>query len=364
MAVGTRTATRPRYEFSDQQMVAARALDILALAQQEGFELKKDTNRTFMAKHSGGLTFFIDTNTWYCHTTEQSGDTIKFIQEYRNADFVDAVKYLLGQTALPAAPIREYEPPPKKELYLPYKAENNRAAYAYLVKTRGIDPDIVGKTMNQGKIYQGRLLVDKEAKKYETVCAFVGLNDEGKPGYCSMRGVTPGSDIKRDKTGSDKRFAFCMEGKSNRLFVLEAPIEALAHATLTKLNGGDWTQDHRLPLGGMSSLALERYLEKHPNIDTIIFGLNNDYDKFDKDGNPENRGQIRAKKLAEIYSERGFMVKNQVSVNVDFDDDLMCYRRHGSVFREHETPATQEQPGPETASNDDEPEWGEDEWLP
>jgi len=91
---------------------------------------------------------------------------------------VDAVKYLLGQTALPAAPVREYEPPPKKELYLPYKAENNRAAYAYLVKTRGIDPDIVGQTMNQGKIYQGRLLVDKLGKQ---TLATIGCVGERKP---------------------------------------------------------------------------------------------------------------------------------------------------------------------------------------
>jgi len=228
-------------------MAAARNLSILALAEQEGFELEKESGKAYKAKHSGGLTLFPATNTWYCHTSEHSGDTIKFIQEYRNVNFVDAVKHLLEQTNLPAAERRDYVPPPKKELVLPYRSSDNSAAYAYLTKTRGIDPDIVSRMMRRGTLYQGRYY-DKAAAKYETVCAFVGLSDEGKPGYCAMRGVAPDSKIKRDKSGADKRFAFYMEGECTRLFVLEAPIEALAHATLTKLIGKDWTQDHRLQI--------------------------------------------------------------------------------------------------------------------
>ena len=276
---------------------------------------------------------------------------------------MDAVNFLLGQTNLPTTEHREYEPPLTKELFLPYKADNNRAAFVYLVKTRGIDPDIIGQMMKQGKIYQGRFF-NKEEEKYETVCAFVGQYKDDKPGYCYMRGVLPDSKIKRDKTGSDKRFSFCMEGRSNRLYALEAPIEVLAHATLTKLNGNDWTQDHRLALGGMSSLSLDRYLEKHPEIDTVIIALNNDYDKFDKDGQPDNRGQNGAKRLAEIYRKRGLTVKNQIPVNIDFDEDLMCFRRNGSVFREHKISEEKKQPELEEEKNPDEAEWEDDEYLP
>jgi hypothetical protein len=280
--------------------------------------------------------------------------------------FAGAVDYLLGQTNLPAAERKPYEPP-KKELVLPYRSKENRAAFAYLTKTRGIDPDITGEMMKRDRIYQGRYF-NKEAGRYETVCAFLGYDGEGKARYCAMRGVSPGSGVKRDKTGSDKRFAFCMEGRSSRLYVLEAPIEALAHATLTKLDGGDWTLDHRLTLGGMSAMPLDRYLEKHPGIDTVIFALNNDYGAVDKDGQPDNRGQKRAAKLAAACRERGYAVKNQVPVNVDFDDDLICYRRHGSVFREHGTaaqapvPAPVPKPAPEETEGA--PEWDEDEWLP
>jgi len=95
-----------------------------------------------------------------------------------------------------------------------------------------------------------------------------------------------------------------------------------------------------------------------------VFALNNDYDKVDKDGRPDNRGQKKAEKLAAAYRQRGYKVKNQVPINVDFDDDLMCYRRHGALFGEPETPPAAQQPVADVPPRAEEAERDEEEWLP
>ena len=55
---------------------------------------------------------------------------------------------------------------------------------------------------------------------------------EGKPRYCALR--APGSERKfrQDVENSDKTYGFCMEGRSDRVYEFEAPIDAMSHATL------------------------------------------------------------------------------------------------------------------------------------
>jgi hypothetical protein len=80
--------------------------------------------------------------------------------------------------------------------------------------------------------------------------------------------------MKRDCSGSDKRFSFHLavnDAASGALAVFEAPIDALSHATL--FPGWD---GHRLSLGGTSDVALLAFLERNPHIKHISLCLDAD----------------------------------------------------------------------------------------
>jgi len=339
--------------FTDEQINQAKTVDLMKLAVELNFELEKSSRGSYHAKKSGGLYIFPDNNIYYSHTGGK-GDAIKFVQEYGNMSFIEAVKYLLGQSHLSYIKPQVHVPTQKKELRLPRKDYNNYQVFKYLTKERGIDDEIAKEMFKQNKIYQGTYF-SKSSEKWEKVCVFLGFDNENEAKYCSMRGIEKGSEIKYDKTGSSKSYPFVMEGMSNKLFALESPIEVIAHATLTKLNGKNYRKDHRISLGGMAWIPLDKYLKNHPEIDTIVFGLNNDYDKINNRGEYENYGQNKAEKMCKEYSQR-YKVLNQIPVNVDFNDDLKCYRKYNCIFREKEMQGANEE--------ENDIEYEEDECLP
>ncbi|MHB8125387.1 MAG: DUF3991 domain-containing protein [Desulfitobacteriaceae bacterium] len=182
--------------------------------------------------------------------------------------------------------------------FLPDKAANFKRAYWYLVSIRGIAPEVVSLLMNERKIYQ-------EAKYGN--CVFVGYDREKSPKYCSMRAARTESNFKQDKENSDKSYPFYVEGKNDTVIVSESPIDLMSHATLAKMHGLDWKQDHRLSLGCTWDGALERYMKDHPEIKKNVFVLDNDYNARDKDGKrAPNYGQVAAEKYCEKYGEQGY----------------------------------------------------------
>ena len=110
--------------------------------------------------------------------------------------------------------------------------------------------------------------------------------------------------------GSDKRFCFLLppKGKTNRVAVYEAAIEPMAHLTLEGT-----TDKWRLSLGGIyapeegqrqereakNPLALDAFLERHPEIEEIEICTNNDF-----------AGRWAAVHIERAYQGRYRMVKN------------------------------------------------------
>ena len=110
--------------------------------------------------------------------------------------------------------------------------------------------------------------------------------------------------------GSDKRFCFLLppKGKTNRVAVYEAAIEPMAHLTLEGT-----TDKWRLSLGGIyapeegqrqereakNPLALDAFLERHPEIEEIEICTNNDF-----------AGCWAAAHIERAYQGRYRMVKN------------------------------------------------------
>lgn len=304
--------------FTPEQMKQVFETNIINFAQQNGFEVEKGDRHTRHVKGHGGLYLFNHGRGFHCFTTEKSGNIIEFAQEYFGLDFINAVEMILGCKAYehcPCEPATEKET--RGELVLPQKAESFKQAIAYLVKTRGIDKDIVYSLISEKKIFQ--------STPYNN-CCFVGYDRDNKARYCSMRGTITGSSFKKDADNSDKSYPFHIKGKSNRVYTCESPIDAMSHATLTKLHGMDWTKDHRISTGCLSDKALNYFLQEHSEVKEIVFCFDNDVDGKLPDGTPRNHGQVTAQKYSGIYADGGYRVFIQTPHNKDFNLDLLAYR--------------------------------------
>jgi hypothetical protein len=284
-----------------------------------GYKLENSDTKSLRVKGSGGLFLFKDSNRFYHHAKGKAGGPIDFLMMFEGKDFLRAVEHLIGVHP----EVGDFVPPPhqaKKEkvvLALPEKAPNAKRAFWYLCGVRGIEPKIVSKLMNEKKIYQ-------QAERGNVV--FVGFDENKTPRYCAKRGTSPDNPYKGDQAGSDKSYPFSMEGTSNRLYVLESPIDALSHATLTKMHNVDENKDHRISLGCLSDAALGRYLKHHPEIRQIVFALDNDTNGTAPDGSPCNHGQEAAKKYAEKYKKLGYSTAVQIPVAKDWNEDLVAIR--------------------------------------
>ena len=320
-----RTQSRPM-PFTEEQMKQVFDTNLIDFAVQHGFEIEKGDRNTVHVKHSGGLYLFKHGRGFYRFTDDTRGNIIAFAQQYMGAgDFKSAVEMILGCRAYEAT--QHYVQPTEKAergvLVLPEKDKSFDRTIAYLTKTRGIDKEIVYAMIDAGKVYGAR--TEKNGYSFHNT-AFVGYDENGTPRYCALRSPSSDSKFRMDVEHSDKTYGFCMEGRSDRVYEFEAPIDAMSHATLCRLHGMDWREDHRVSEGCLSDKALYRYLERHPEIKEIVFCYDNDTEGKDADGQPHNHGQIQAEISAETFAGLGYKTFIQTPQTKDFNKDLTTYR--------------------------------------
>jgi Uncharacterized protein conserved in bacteria len=94
---------------------------------------------------------------------------------------------------------------------------------------------------------------------------------------------------------------FYLQGVSNKLYVLENPVDVTSFVALEKMHDIDLNKDSKLSLGNSSDAALKQYLKDNPQIKKICFCLKND----------EN-GNNLTKTLAEKYKLRGYEVSEKL----------------------------------------------------
>ncbi len=310
--------------FTSEQMKQVFDTNLIDFAVQNGFQIEKGDRNTVHVKNSGGLYFFNSGKGFYCFSTEQKGNIVDFVKEYFGLDFKGAVEMILNckayeQTEHVVTPVDKKQ---KGDLVLPVRDTENRQTMAYLVKTRGIDEEIVTAMISQGKLYQSKQV--RDGKTYRN-CTFVGYDETGKPRYCAMRSPFPGSNFRQDMDNSDKSYGFVMEGYSKRVYEFESPIDAMSHASLCKLYGIDWRADYRVSEGCLSDKALSRFLKLHPDVEEIVFCYDNDVDGKMADGTAHNHGQEKAVCNAKIYEQIGYKTYIQTPQNKDFNLDLQLY---------------------------------------
>jgi len=318
----THAAHPPRgMPFTEEQMKQVFDTNLIDFAVRNGFQIEKGDRNTVHVKGSGGLYFFNSGRGYYCFSTDKKGNIVDFVREYFGLDFIEAVEKILDCRAYEQT--THYVPPGDKksrgDLVLPPKDKSFNQTIAYLTQTRKIDKEIVYAMIKAGKVYGAR--TERNGQSFHN-CAFVGYDEEGKPRYCALRAPSSNSKFRQDVENSDKTYGFSMEGKSNRVFVFEAPIDAMSHATLCKFYSIDWRADHRIAEGGLSDKALRRYLKQHPEIAEIIFCYDNDVDGKLPDGTSHNHGQVYAENCAREFRKLGYKTAIQTPNTKDFNNDL------------------------------------------
>ena len=247
-------------------------VDILTLARDLGYTVQK-VGSYYTLKEHDSVRIDANENKFYRNSNNSYGSVIDFYMEFTGSNFKDALENLSGNYNI-SKPVIKVQGSIRKDndrkeeiqdLILPKGADDNKRAYAYLTKTRGIDTDIVKEMIDKNMIYQ-----DEKGN-----CVFVSYEDD-KPIFCCFRG-TGSKKFLGDIKGSSYEKSFYIGNGSKTLVLTESVIDSMSIMSLTKINGYDYKDMDYLALSGVSKYekALDYHLNKK-NIEKVIVALDND----------------------------------------------------------------------------------------
>lgn len=206
-------------------------------------------------------------------------NAIDYLMKTEQLEFNDAANLLLKQLEN-KVPTIDQQPAKTKErhIIIPEKNAASDNVISYL-KSRGIDEEIIKECIEKHLIY--------EEKHYHNA-VFVGYDDLGNIKYAGCRSTNE-TIFKQDATGSDKSYSFRLESntKTDTIYIFEGAIDALSYATFLKLYGMDYKAKTLISLAGIYQpasdiskskipLAIQRYLDKHPETKNIFLCFDND----------------------------------------------------------------------------------------
>ena len=293
--------------FTEEEKIAANTTDLVQFLQMRGERLER-AGREYKLIYQDGAgkhdSIMIHGSTWFDHKNQVGGGAIKFMQHYYGMDFVTAVQELLG-TSISKCPQRSIDvSSPKREkkaFELPEPNKDMHRVFAYLIKQRFIDPDVIAHFAKVKTLYE-----DKEHHN----AVFVGLDENGVPKQASKRSTsTYGKTFRITIEGSDTEYSFAHFGESKKLFVFEAPIDMLSFITLHKNN---WERHSYIAMNGVYESAVMKALETHKNLDSIYLCTDNDEGGIDA-----------AYRLKDILKEKGYSdIFRVMPEHKDFNEDL------------------------------------------
>lgn len=282
--------------FSDEQLQRASGIDIVAMLQRQGEKLKKQGRVYRWMRYDSTV---IDRNRWYRHSREIGGGPIQFMQHFYGMDFVEAVKYLLDGEEGAELVQASRTPEPKLPFTPPKLSKNMHRTFAYLIKTRKIDADIVQHFVNEKKIF--------ETEEYHNA-AFCGYDEKGEMKQMHLRSTLPGNRFFMDIDGSDKQYYFRHIGTNNDVYVFEAPIDMLSYITMNKEN---WQESSYVCLGGVAIDAVKNVLSTNEQISKVYMCVDRD-----------DAGDKTVKRIGDELNEMGYEWERILPENKDWNEDL------------------------------------------
>ena len=299
----------PYIHFTEEQMLRACEVDLVEFLRHQGEKLIRSGPEYRLASdHS----VTVQGNEWYDHATEQGGGPISFVQQFYNLSYPEAVTCLLGgEQGTVYASAAKQEEKPKKEFALPSAGREMRRMYAYLLKHRLLDRNVVNAFVRAGLLYES---CEKFKDREYHNAVFVGKDENGVPRHAHKRSLNSlGKTFRINVEGSDPRCSFHYTGTSNRLYVFEAPIDLMSF--LSRYPRG-WQEHSFVALCGTSEHAMLWMLEQNPGIRSVCLCLDHDETGIEASG-----------RLAEFLHEHGYddvgMLQSEYK---DWNEDLKARR--------------------------------------
>jgi hypothetical protein len=281
----------------------ANSMDIVSYLKSHGMSVKRVGSAYEWESPTGKVS--IKGNRWYSQYELVGGYPVNFVMKYFGLKFTDAVESLTGKSYSIMAESYQKEEKEKKQFVVPERHENMNRAFFYLRDERGIDTSIINAFANAGLLF--------EDSEYHNA-VFVGKDAEGNIRHIHKRATSPDSTFKGNAEASNPEYSFNWRGKSNRLFVFEAPIDMLSYITLHQ-NG--WRNNSYISLCSTAGIAAMKMLNDNHSIDTVYLCLDND-----------NAGTVGSQKLAEkIHSLGEYDVWRLYPENKDWNEDLISIKQ-------------------------------------
>ena len=257
--------------FTDEEKQRANSIDLVDFLERQGEKLTRSGPEWRWKRHDSVT---VRGNEWFRHSRKEGGHAIDFVQEFYNVSFPEAVQWLLGGDAgVEWNQTSKSAPASKKDFALPEVNSDMRRVFAYLIKQRFIDRDVLSHFAHEKLIY--------EDKEYHNA-VFVGLDEKGIPRHAHKRGTyTQGAPYKGNVEGSDPRYSFHWIGKSSKLYVFEAPVDMLSFITL---HLKDWKEHSYVTLDGISEHALLQQLRQNLYLNEVFLCLDHDEAGIEADG--------------------------------------------------------------------------------
>ncbi len=302
--------------FTDEQKYRANNVDLADFLSRQGEKLiASGREKRLASDHS----ITVRGNEWYDHAVEKGGYAIDFVRRFYNLSFPEAVTMLLGggqgQSYQPASQKKQE---PKKPFALPTTHTDMRRVYAYLVKSRGIDREVVSFFAKQKLLYESCEKSKDGTKEYHNA-VFVGYDENSVARHAHKRGLyTEGKGFKGNVDGCLPQYSFHYTGTDNMLFVFEAPIDMLSYITLHPQN---WQNHSYVALCGVGGQAMMKMLEMNPQLQEISLCLDND-----------EAGHRASQRLQSQLAESGYQYRRLISQEKDWNEDLVSGQQPHSSF--------------------------------
>lgn len=311
---------------TEEEKIRANNVDLAEFLRSRGEDIERSGHEWRWKRHDSVT---INGNWWCRHSVDVGskklgGGPVKFLQEFGTELYGSSMTYpeivLELNGGLSGAALREAArkpPPEKKEFTQPERFGNMNRVYAYLMKQRGIDADIISHFAKAGTLYE-------DAKYHNTV--FAGLDEKGVMRHAHKKSTyTLGNSFCGNVEGSNSKYGFCHIGGSRKIHAFEAPIDMLSYISLYKEN---WQQDSYIALNGISPQALIKALEIYPHIREPVLCLDND-----------KTGIAAMDRITKELATAGYdEVSCRLSFSKDWNEDLVQLRQQPEQEDSHNTP--------------------------
>jgi len=197
--------------FTEEQKIQAANVDLVHFLRAQGEEVIRSGHEWRWKRHDSVT---VDGSNWYQHSAERGGNAVSFVQKFHNLSYPDAVTLLLdGERGMGFAQADPKQERTKAPFVLPEANNNMRRVYAYLMKQRCIDADVISHFAKAKTLYE-------DAQYHNAV--FVGSDENGAPRHAHKRStLTIGEPYRGNVAGSDSRYGFSHIGINDRLYVFE-----------------------------------------------------------------------------------------------------------------------------------------------